>query len=226
MRAARRTRRVGRDGRQLVALPRAASRCYAGGMAKRKKAKKAPELTGKQRLFVAEYLIDFNATRAAKEAGYSLRTAQQIGSKNMLKHVVKEAIDKAIRARLERAKMDADEVLRELARIAGSDILSYVSFSAAGVGVRNSSELTRDEARALSEVSETVNAQGQRSVKFKTHDKMRALDLLAKHLGIIKDRTEHTGKGGGPIKHAVEGLSKKTIDEVKQDLLGIPRPEE
>ena len=53
-------------------------------------------MTKKQKRFVEEYLIDLNATQAAIRAGYSPDTAQQMGSENLSKPVIKNAIDKAI----------------------------------------------------------------------------------------------------------------------------------
>jgi len=49
-------------------------------------------LTPKQARFVAEYLIDLNATQAAIRAGYSPKTAFAIGSENLRKPLVAEAI--------------------------------------------------------------------------------------------------------------------------------------
>ena len=61
-----------------------------------------PELTDKQKAFVDEYLIDLNATQAAIRAGYSKDTAQQIGSENLSKPLVHEAIAKAQEERAKR----------------------------------------------------------------------------------------------------------------------------
>jgi len=154
----------------------------------------AQDLTEKQRRFVEEYLVDFNATQAAIRAGYSEKTAYSQGQR-LLKHVevsadIKEAIDERRKA----AQMDALDVLQEFSRLARSDILNYVSFDEHGVALKDSSLLTEDQARCISEVSETVNAQGIRSVKFKLYDKNRALENLAKHLGLFVDRVEVTTK--------------------------------
>lgn len=51
------------------------------------------DLTGKQKAFCHEYVIDWNATRAAKEAGYSEDSAQQIGSENLLKPLIQAYIE-------------------------------------------------------------------------------------------------------------------------------------
>ena len=51
-------------------------------------------LRGKQQRFVEEYLKDRNATQAAIRAGYSAKTANEIGAQNLAKLSVKEAIAK------------------------------------------------------------------------------------------------------------------------------------
>ena len=178
---------------------------------KRKKARRG--LTPKESRFVDEFLFDLNATQAAIRAGFSEKSARQLGYRLLKKVHIQEAVNKAIAARSERAKMDADEVLREFARVGRSDILSYVSFGPDGIALRSSTELTEDQAKALAEVSETINAQGVRQFRFKLHDKNRALENLAKHLGLLVDRLEHTGKGGGPVEasltvHFVDAPSK------------------
>ena len=50
----------------------------------------------KQELFVHEYLLDGNATRAAQAAGYSQRTAYSIGQENLKKPEIRQAIDAAM----------------------------------------------------------------------------------------------------------------------------------
>ena len=74
-------------------------------------------MTTKQQLFVAEYLVDLNATQAAIRAGYSKKTAAQIGEQNLRKLVVATAIAKALEARAERTEVTQDRVLEELALI-------------------------------------------------------------------------------------------------------------
>ena len=167
-------------------------------------AKETPrKLTPKQALFAEEYLKDLNATQAATRAGYSEKTASSQGERLLRNAEVKEAIHKAMGERSERTKMKADEVLLEFARIGQSNILDYVSFGIEGVALRDSSELTEDQARCISEVSETVNAQGVRQIKFKLHDKIRALENLARHLGLLVEKHEHSGVDGKPIEHLV-----------------------
>jgi len=72
-------------------------------------------LTGKQALFVAEYLADFNATQAAIRAGYSTTGAKTTGWRNLRKPNIRAAIAEAQAPRLAKLDMDAEAVLAELA---------------------------------------------------------------------------------------------------------------
>ena len=69
-------------------------------------------LTAKQRCFVEEYLVDLNATQAAIRAGYSEKTAADIGCENLTKPNIQQAIAEAMQARSERTEIEADQVLR------------------------------------------------------------------------------------------------------------------
>ena len=72
------------------------------------------KLTAKKSLFVQEYLIDVNATQAAIRAGYTERSAQQIGAENMLKPVLANAIQNAMDKRNERLEITQDSVLKNI----------------------------------------------------------------------------------------------------------------
>lgn len=73
----------------------------------------ADKLTNKQALFVKEYLIDLNATQAAKRAGYSQKTAHKIGQENLIKPAIQKALSIAMQKRSERTEITADYVLEK-----------------------------------------------------------------------------------------------------------------
>ena len=75
------------------------------------------KLTPKQRLFVYEYLIDLNATQAAIRAGYSKKTAGQIGDENLRKPQIATAIQESMSQRAERAKISSELVIQGLLRL-------------------------------------------------------------------------------------------------------------
>lgn len=74
-------------------------------------------LTPKQERFIEEYLIDLNATAAAKRAGYSQRTAHAIGRENLRKPGIANAIAKAKVKRAQKVEIDAQWVLRKLVEL-------------------------------------------------------------------------------------------------------------
>jgi phage terminase small subunit len=80
-------------------------------------------LKGKQKKFVDEYCIDFNATQAAIRAGYSEKSAGNIGYENVKKPDISEAIHR----RLQESAMSADEALMRLADMARGDMADFVT---------------------------------------------------------------------------------------------------
>lgn len=163
-------------------------------------------LSPKQARFVEEYLIDLNATQAAIRAGYSEKTAGSIGSENLQKPEIELAIAKA-RAKLsEKTGITAERVLAELALLGFSNMQDYMRSSPGGDPYLDFSGLTREQAAALAEVTvedfkdgRGEDARDVRRVKFKLTDKRAALVDIGKHLGMFKERVEHSGPGGAPL---------------------------
>lgn len=144
------------------------------------------ELNQKQKRFADEYLIDLNATQAATRAGYSAKTANEQGAR-LLAHVSVQAyLSARMKMRESRTEITQDKVLREIARVAFSDPRKVMTWGTQGVQLRDSEELTDDEAAIISEVSSTASDHGI-NLKLKTHDKLKALELLGRHLSMFKD---------------------------------------
>lgn len=166
------------------------------------------KLTAKQALFVSEYLLDLNATQAAIRAGYSKKTAKEIGYENLTKLHIAAAISKKFDARVERTEVTQDAVVAELARIAFADIRDLFEWDEERVAYVPSGNLTADQAAAIAGVeAKTVrftdkdgNQTERIELKLKTCDKIGALRELGKHLGVFVSRHEHTGPEGGPIE--------------------------
>lgn len=147
-------------------------------------------LNPKQHRFVAEYLRDLNACQAAIRAGYSAKTAEQQGSR-LLSHVeVKRAIDEALTRRAERVEVKADDVLRELLRLARVDIGE--AFDESGK-LRPLHEMSEDVRRAIASVEATTDVSGTHVSKVKFWDKARALEMLGRHLKLFTDKVELQG---------------------------------
>lgn len=176
-------------------------------------------LTPKQARFVEEYLVDLNASAAAERAGYSPRTAYSIGGQLLAKPEVAAALEAAKAARSERTAITADRVLEELGRIGFSDV--RMMFTPGG-SLLVPTDLSDEIAPAVQSVEAVErprrNEAGEVEIemvrKVRLHDKLGALTLIAKHLGMITERRELSGPNGGPIP--TEG--KVTVDHSGLDL--------
>lgn len=168
------------------------------------------ELNAKQRRFVDEYLIDLNATRAAKRAGYSEKTADNIGAELLRKTWVKHAIEEEQAKRSARTGITAERILEELRRIAFADKRRLIKWGPDGVKLRQCDDLADEDAVSVSEISETVTQFGG-SLKLKTHDKVKALELLGKHIGMFGDQSDKPGDDApAPTRVIVEVVDAST----------------
>lgn len=149
----------------------------------------AKKLTKKQQLFVDEYLIDLNATQAAIRAGYSVDTAREIGCENLTKPNIQEAIAKAMAERSKRTGVNQDRVVLELARIAFVNIEDVVDTDTGEI-LPNASkdDLACIESVKFKESYSDTGSMTEREVKIAS--KMKALELLGKHLGMWNDKID------------------------------------
>lgn len=165
----------------------------------------AKKLNDKQKRFVDEYLIDLNATQAAARAGYSQKTAGQIGERLLRKVEIQQAIAERKQARQERTEITQDRVLQELARIAFFDVRKLYREDGS---LKGPHELDDDAAAVLAGVDVVEIAGGMQvdgkgrakhvpmfTKKAKIPDKVAALALTMRHLGMLQDKVDHTSKG-------------------------------
>ena len=158
-------------------------------------------LTKKNEAFCDEYLIDLNATQAAIRAGYSVESAGSIGSELLQKPEIRARIDKAMAERSRRTGINADRVLRELARVAFVDPSQVIDLNTAEV----KPDAIKDDLAAIAgmkvkyvphkdfdEDGEPIIEQAiEREVRLA--DKLKALELCGKHLGMFADKVKLDG---------------------------------
>jgi phage terminase small subunit len=151
-------------------------------------------MTARQLRFIEEYLVDMNATQAAIRAGYSPKTANREGPRLLSNAGIAEAIAEG-RARLTaKTHVTREWVIERLAQIAGISPRQLMTWGADDVTLRPSADLTDAEAYAVAEVASTATKDGV-SLKLKNHDKVRALELLGKHLGLFIEKHQHDVRG-------------------------------
>lgn len=146
----------------------------------------ARRLTDKQKRFVEEYLIDLNATQACIRAGYKVENARQQATENLSKPYIAQSIEKAMAERSKRTGINQDRVIQELARIAFVKITDVVD---------EDGEIRRDASDDDLACIESVKVKdsdnqfgGSREREVKLASKMKALELLGKHLGMWNDK--------------------------------------
>jgi len=161
-------------------------------------------LKDRQKMFIAEYLLDRNATKAAIRAGYSPKTAYSQGQR-LLKNVeIQKALSKAMQRQEERTQITADRVLLELARIAFFDPRKL--FDQYG-NPKNINEIDDDTAAVIAGLDVDTKTDGESDLltitkKLRLADKQKALDMLGRHFGLFDQRRYdggEDGSGGGIV---------------------------
>lgn len=164
------------------------------------------KLTAKQARFVDEYLIDLNATQAAIRAGYSERTAAEIGAENLRKPNIEKAIHEKKQNRSNRVLIDADYVLARLAQVDEMDVLDILEESGNIKPISQWPKIWRQFISGI-DVAEVMNGDTSSIIKkIKWPDKVKNLELIGRHVNVqaFKDKTETktelTGADGKPIQ--------------------------
>jgi phage terminase small subunit len=145
------------------------------------------KLTPRQRRFIEEYLIDLNGTGAAIRAGYSPNAAKEIASENLTKPNIAAAVDRAIAERSRRTGITADRVLMELAKVGFVNALDVINFDTATA--REGS--ARDDTAAIQSVKVKITPTDDGNIverEVRLNDKLKALELIGRHLGIFNDK--------------------------------------
>ena len=148
-------------------------------------------------VFARNYVIDYNATRSALAAGYKKEFAASQGSRLSKHRKVKKLIDQFEAERADRTNTTADRVLEELKRLGYSNLHDYTTIDDEGQMDINLGACNRDQLAALQEFTVDTTGgtgDGERRVvlrtKIKLADKLKALELLARHLKMLTDKQE------------------------------------
>lgn len=147
-------------------------------------------LRPKQQRFCDEYLIDFNATRAAIAAGYSKKTAKAIGAENLTKPDINAYIEQKRAEIAKKNELSIEWILTEL---------------------KDTYQACRSNIPVLDHEG---NPTGE--YKFEANASLRALELLGKHIGMFNNKVEVdlNHKSNGAL--AVELIANRNKDYKKR----------
>lgn len=165
-------------------------------------------MNDRQKRFVQEYLVDFNATQAAIRAGYSAKTAYAIGYENLRKPEISQAISERL--------MSADEVIARLSDIARGDIKDLMHISSMGYELELLSKdddgefkvnphtklIKKIKQKVTTIMPRTPDGEEKEIVEtdLELYSALDALALLGRHHKLFTDKTEITGKDGGKLQ--------------------------
>jgi phage terminase small subunit len=197
-------------------------------MIDRKPPSKAEE--AKLRIFVNQLVNHdgMNATSAYMNCGLfkpkSRASAATAASKMMANPFVKQYIQEAVEEKKDRLEIEDDDVLREQYRLATSDMRDLVSWGPNGISWKASDELSADAARAIEQIEiwqDIVEGdEGSRTkfrMKVKLHPKIPALEQLAKHLGLYREKIDITVKDE---RESVISEAHELLKQTRDRLLG------
>ncbi len=144
------------------------------------------KLTEKQQRFVDEYLIDLNATQAAIRTGYSAKTANEQGARLLANVSVQQKIAEKMAERSKRTGVNQDRVVLELAKIAFVNAADVIDPESATI----KEGATNDDTAAIQSVKIKKGKGEGVEREIRLNDKLKALELLGKHLGMWNDKTD------------------------------------
>jgi phage terminase small subunit len=156
------------------------------------------KLSNKQRAFIEEYLTCWDATKSARNAGYSEKTARSIGCENLTKPYIKAAIEQ----RIAEKAMTADEVLLRLAEHGRGDIGEMMTEA-------GTLDLVTAKASGKTRLIKAVT-ESDKGLRIEMYDAQAALVQLGRAHGLFTDKLESTVKaevdGSDRLLSAVERL--------------------
>lgn len=154
-------------------------------------------LNYRQMMFCAEFAVDLNGTQAAIRAGYAKDTADIHATRLLRIDSVKREISERLMRKIRRTEINADIVLSDLLESARLDISAAYDQNGNLKPIHEIPEEIRREIVSIETEEEfakvkdlagnTNNEVVGWTKKVKFSDKMRAREILAKHLGIYKD---------------------------------------
>lgn len=176
-------------------------------------AKRDDALPPMQERFCQEYVKDLNGRQAAIRAGYAENSAEVQASQLLRKTNVASRVAELQQTVADKAGVTALGLLTELRRVAYADMRSIFDADGKLLPIK---DLPDDVAATLAsvEIERRTEGHGEDAEVYHVHkvkrwDKLKAVEMLMKHLNLLVDRTEHTGKGGGAVIVEIQRFSEE-----------------
>lgn len=176
-------------------------------------ASKSIKLTPKQSMFIQEYLIDLNATQAAIRAGYSEKTAKEIGHENLTKPHIAAVLTKAMEKRSENVETSAEYVLDRLRQEVEADIADLYNKDGSLKLVHEWPVIWRKGLISGLDIVQPGDGSVCSITKVKISDRVKRLELIGKHHAMF---TSNVNLGG---EMTLKNLTDEELDARVEELL-------
>lgn len=182
------------------------------------------DLNDRQEMFCQEYVKDFNGARAARDAGYSEKTAAAKACELLKLPKIKRRIRFAKQELLDKIDVDRMWIASRMMRMLDTEMRDVAEWGpehqekrakdgalivSPGVTLIPSEDLTRNAAYAVQEIGNT-----KEGVKIKLHDKRAVAMDLARLLGLVTEKVDHSGKVEQVVSSGPD-LSAMTPEQLK-----------
>ncbi|CAG36736.1 terminase small subunit [Desulfotalea psychrophila] len=184
-------------------------------MAKRKNKITGTTLTPKQELFCSEYLVDFNASKAALAAGYKSNSAYSMGHENLKKPELQKRLRELVRLKIEKAKYDAQKVLERHEEIDGLDVIDILDENRRVKDIEEWPRAWRVTIEGIEVIQKIKGDTPCEIIKIKWPSKLKNLEAIGRHVDVSAYR-EHVELS------ATDQTLRNIIDILDGKTCGLP----
>ena len=173
------------------------------------------KLTDKQERFCLEYVIDFNATQAAIKAGYSEKTAKDIGCQNLAKLDIQARLKELKQKSIDKLDLDHTKVLQQLRNWAYSDITETIELSSKEI-----KELPLEIRQLITKFKRTIKTTPsgtEEVIELSFVSKEKAIEMIAKHIGFFE--VDNAQKESKVVQNLVisDEMVKQLSDQIENE---------
>jgi len=161
------------------------------------------DLTRKQEMFLREYTIDYNGSRAAIAAGYSKKTAREMAHENLTKPHILTALRAYQKQRVQALGITEDRILEAWSDLAFTPLPGIIDFQQCRMTVADFSVLSQAQKMCIKKFRVKTTQEMEydpdsgrnipvdvQYVEIELYDRQKALDALSKYHGMFVERAE------------------------------------
>lgn len=144
-------------------------------------------MTEREKRFADHYIVSLNASEACLQVSPNCKNPNVYGHQLLSKPEVKQYVEDKIAKISKKLELKAEDVIEEIRTVAFAKITDFMDYDDAGMKLKDSKEV---DATAVNEVTFTTDEKGKVTKRIKLHDKLKALEILARYFKLLTDSKE------------------------------------